>query len=125
MRAMRATVLLFLVTLLAAPAVLAEERIDYDMVTRIRQEGFRNSKVMEIASALCDGIGARLTGSPDLYERLQREDLMQASVVMATFVWEAAMRDSRLPRKPLPKENPPPGPTHRAVANLREASAPH
>jgi carboxypeptidase Q len=66
MRAMRATVLLFLVTLLAAPAVLAEERIDYDMVTRIRQEGFRNSKVMEIASALCDGIGARLTGSPNM-----------------------------------------------------------
>jgi carboxypeptidase Q len=39
----------------------------------------------------------------DTYERLQREDLMQAAVVVATFVWEAANRDQMLPRKPLPK----------------------
>lgn len=47
-----------------APLLPAEERVDLDMVTRIRQEGFRNSKVMETASALTDGIGGRLTGSP-------------------------------------------------------------
>ena len=29
----------------------------------------------------------------DVYERLQKDDLMQASVVMATFVYKAAMRD--------------------------------
>ena len=40
----------------------------------------------------------------DVYDRLQREDLMQASVVIATFVYNAAMRDQPLPRKPLPKE---------------------
>ena len=39
---------------------------DLTMQTRIRQEGFRNSKVMEIASGLTDGIGARLTGSPNM-----------------------------------------------------------
>lgn len=39
----------------------------------------------------------------DTYERLQREDLMQAAVVAATFVWEAANRQDLLPRKPLPK----------------------
>jgi Zn-dependent M28 family amino/carboxypeptidase len=38
----------------------------------------------------------------DVYERLQREDLMQASVVLATFVWQAASRDAKLPRKPMP-----------------------
>jgi Zn-dependent M28 family amino/carboxypeptidase len=37
----------------------------------------------------------------DSFERLQREDLMQAAVVMATFVWEAANRPEMLPRKPL------------------------
>jgi hypothetical protein len=42
----------------------------------------------------------------DVYERLQRNDLMQASVVLATFVWHAAMRDGRLPRKPMPKDEP-------------------
>jgi hypothetical protein len=27
---------------------------------------------------------------------------MQASVVLATFVWQAAVRDEKLPRKPMP-----------------------
>jgi carboxypeptidase Q len=37
----------------------------------------------------------------DTFERLQREDLMQAAVVVATFAWETANRPSLLPRKPL------------------------
>ena len=39
----------------------------------------------------------------DVYERIQREDMMQAAVIMAAFVYDAAMRDTMLPRKPLPK----------------------
>ncbi|HEX9163419.1 MAG TPA: M20/M25/M40 family metallo-hydrolase [Thermoanaerobaculia bacterium] len=39
----------------------------------------------------------------DTYERLQKEDLMQAATVIATFVWEAANRPEMMPRKPLPK----------------------
>lgn len=38
----------------------------------------------------------------DAYERLSEPDLQQAAVVMATFVYDAAMRDQMLPRKPLP-----------------------
>ena len=38
----------------------------------------------------------------DVYDRLQREDLMQAAVVIATVALEAANRDEPLPRKPLP-----------------------
>ena len=38
----------------------------------------------------------------DVYDRLQREDLMQAAVVIATFAYAAANRDELLPRKPLP-----------------------
>ncbi|MEO8348960.1 MAG: M20/M25/M40 family metallo-hydrolase [Acidobacteriota bacterium] len=57
---------LLLVGLLLAPPLPAEERVDLDMVTRIRQEGFRNSKVMDTASALTDRIGPRLTGSPQM-----------------------------------------------------------
>ncbi len=34
----------------------------------------------------------------DVYDHLVPEDLMQASVVMATFVYHAAMRDEKLPR---------------------------
>ncbi len=38
----------------------------------------------------------------DTYERLQPEDLAQAAAVEAIFVYDAAMRDLMLPRKPLP-----------------------
>ena len=42
----------------------------------------------------------------DLYERLQKNDLMQASVVMAAFAYNASMRDGMIPRKPMPKDEP-------------------
>jgi hypothetical protein len=51
-------------TLLSAAS--AQERVDLDMVTRIRQEGFHRSKVMDLASELMDGIGPRVTGSPNM-----------------------------------------------------------
>ncbi len=38
----------------------------------------------------------------DVYDRIQAEDMKQASVIMAAFVYNAAMRDEKLPRKPLP-----------------------
>jgi len=38
----------------------------------------------------------------DTYERLQAEDLAQAAFVEAIFVYNTAMRDQMLPRKPMP-----------------------
>ncbi len=38
----------------------------------------------------------------DTYERLQAQDLAQAAFVEAIFVYNAAMRDQMLPRKPFP-----------------------
>lgn len=46
-------------------AVAAAQPPDLDALTRIRQEGFRNSKVMDNIAELCDRIGPRLTGSPN------------------------------------------------------------
>jgi len=39
----------------------------------------------------------------DVYERLSASDLKQAAVVEAIFVYNAAMREQMLPRKPLPQ----------------------
>jgi len=39
----------------------------------------------------------------DLYESASPDDLKQASAILASFVYNAAMRDAMLPRKPLPK----------------------
>lgn len=44
----------------------------------------------------------------DSYDRASANDLMQASVIIASFVYHTAMRDEQLPRKPLPKVNPAP-----------------
>jgi len=53
---------------LAIPALPGEERVDLDMVTKLRLEEFHHSQVMEIASELMDRIGPRLTGSPQMKE---------------------------------------------------------
>ena len=44
----------------------AKEDLNYAMYQQIREEGLKHSHVMEYASALMDGIGPRLTGSPNL-----------------------------------------------------------
>ncbi|MGC1451924.1 MAG: M20/M25/M40 family metallo-hydrolase [Candidatus Sulfotelmatobacter sp.] len=59
-------VLSFLLILSIVPAAWSQEKVDLDTITRIRYEGFHNSKVMELASGLMDSIGERLTGSPNM-----------------------------------------------------------
>jgi hypothetical protein len=44
----------------------ATENLDLTMYQRIREEGLGHSHVMDYASGLMDGIGPRLTGSPNL-----------------------------------------------------------
>jgi hypothetical protein len=57
---------------------------DLVMYGRIRDEGISRSHVME-------------------YDRLVAEDLRQAAVVIATFLYNTAMRDQLLPRTALPQ----------------------
>ena len=38
----------------------------------------------------------------DVYDRIQPDDMKQAAVIMATFVYNTAMRNEKLPRKPAP-----------------------
>jgi len=45
-----------------------------------------------------DGIGGGHTNM-DFYDRLVPEDLKQAAIIMASFVYHAAMRDGKFPRK--------------------------
>jgi hypothetical protein len=42
----------------------------------------------------------------DVFDRIQADDLKQASTIIAAFVYDAAMADEKMPRKPL-VENPP------------------
>jgi hypothetical protein len=42
----------------------------------------------------------------DVVDRVQRDDLVQMAVVVATFAYNSSMRDEKLPRKPLPQPAP-------------------
>lgn len=46
----------------------------------------------------------------DVYDRVQRGDMMQMAAIVASFVYNAANREEMLPRKPLPKPQPAPAP---------------
>lgn len=43
----------------------------------------------------------------DYFDRIQRDDVLQMAVVVASFAYNTAMRDGKLPRKPLPVPQPP------------------
>ena len=45
-------------------SIAQEEKLDLDMISKIRKEGLENSKVMDIAFRLTDVSGPRLTNSP-------------------------------------------------------------
>jgi len=59
-------VCLFALTMSFVPVLWAQEKVDLETMSRIRYEGFHDSKVMEFASGLMDSIGERLTGSPNM-----------------------------------------------------------
>jgi carboxypeptidase Q len=42
----------------------------------------------------------------DMYERIQANDMMRNAVIVASFVYNTANREEKLPRKPLPKPAP-------------------
>jgi carboxypeptidase Q len=67
-KAVRFAGLIASISLISAIAWSQEkpEKVDLETITRIRYEGFRNSKVMDYATGLMDSIGERLTGSPNM-----------------------------------------------------------
>jgi len=38
----------------------------------------------------------------DVFDRIQGDDMKQAATIMAAFLYDAATRDAKLPRKPAP-----------------------
>jgi len=56
--------LLTVFVFISSVSIAQEEKLDMDMVSKIKKEGLENSKVMEIAMYLTDVSGPRLTSSP-------------------------------------------------------------
>src|SRR5208283_2045104 len=59
-------ILVPILAILFALPVWAQEKVDLETISRIRYEGFRDSKIMDLATGLFDSIGVRLTGSPNM-----------------------------------------------------------
>ncbi|HZN10957.1 MAG TPA: M20/M25/M40 family metallo-hydrolase [Blastocatellia bacterium] len=57
---------LLALSLVAGAQVAPAEKVDLDMVAKIKAEGMERSKVMETISHLTDEFGGRLSGSPQL-----------------------------------------------------------
>ena len=53
-----------LVLTAAFPLAQSVDKVDYDAVFKIKEEGLQRSKVMDITSTLTDVYGGRLTNSP-------------------------------------------------------------
>ena len=54
------------IAFLLGPRVHAQEPVHWDVVARIREEGFQRSQVMGLAWYMTDVLGPRLTGSPGM-----------------------------------------------------------
>ena len=63
----------------------------------------------------------------DVFERIQADDMKQAAIIMASFIYQAAMRDEMFPRKPLPPGAQPPkaaeAPDSKPQADTRQAKS--
>ncbi|MGZ8843646.1 MAG: M20/M25/M40 family metallo-hydrolase [Pyrinomonadaceae bacterium] len=75
-RVLRSYLILFLVGMINAPVVCSQtqqpaEKIDIDVISRIKNEELEHSHVIETVGYLTDVIGPRLTGSPGLRKAQQ------------------------------------------------------
>jgi hypothetical protein len=67
MKTLRKTLLAFaVVTIFSAFSLNEQPTVDWDMVAKIREEGFQRSQVMDIVGYITDVLGARLTLSEDM-----------------------------------------------------------
>lgn len=66
MKKSRSIFLGFVSVLLIASFTAAQEPVHWDVVSKIREEGFQRSQVMDIVGYMTDVIGPRLSGSPNM-----------------------------------------------------------
>lgn len=60
------TVYFLILTFVFVPAAFGQEKVDEQVIARIKAEGFQNSKIMETLGYVTDVFGPRLTASPNL-----------------------------------------------------------
>ena len=67
----------------------------------IARAGFRECSGLDSTQDPIEYSSRTHHSNEDVYDRIQADDLKQASTIMAAFLWNAANMDERFPRKPL------------------------
>jgi len=68
------------------PPIRAQERVDWDVVARIREEGFQRSQVMNLAWYMTDVLGPRVTASPSMRKAQRWAKAKMDSIGLTTSV---------------------------------------
>ena len=84
MRVVRLLSVLLVVLPLLTSGLKAQEPVDWEVVSKIREEGLQRSQVMEMVGYMSDVLGPRLTASPSM-----RAQLMRISEEMIAASWQS------------------------------------
>lgn len=90
MRALRLISVVFFVFLLLPVGVGAQEPVDWDVVSKIREEGLQRSQVMDIVGYMADVLGPRLTASPSMRAAQAWAQEKMAEIGLENIVYERA-----------------------------------
>lgn len=90
MRGLRCLPILAVALPLLSPRLSAQEPVHWDVVSRIRDEGFERSQVMDIVGYMSDVLGPRLTASPSMRAAQEWAQRKMREIGLENVVFERA-----------------------------------
>ena len=81
--------LLPLLLAFSSPAI-SQEKVDWEMVSKIRAEGLERSQVMDIVGYMSDVLGPRLTASPSMRQAQEWAQEKMRAIGLENVVFERA-----------------------------------
>ena len=90
MRALLSLSIVSVSFLLLSPGLTAQEEVDWEVVSKIREEGLRRSQVMDIVGYMADVLGPRLTASPSMRKAQEWAQQKMREVGLENIVFERA-----------------------------------
>jgi carboxypeptidase Q len=90
MRPFRLISVLLVVFPLLSSGVAAQEPVDWEMVSKIREEGLQRSQIMDMVGYMSDVLGPRLTASPSMRRAQEWAQQKMREVGLENIVFERA-----------------------------------
>jgi hypothetical protein len=90
MRALRSFFILPVAFLFLSSGILAQETADWEVVSKIREEGLQRSQVMDMVGYMADVLGPRLTASPSMRAAQEWAQQKMGEVGLENIVFERA-----------------------------------